>query len=457
LLPIISFLLALFFLLGMFFLAALSKAFRQTHKRDSEKQLLALGKLFFYRPMHLYFFPKNAYEGLLFATICAQNIARYCYAFSALIFFMATPLFQEVFFLSPSHDISYGFHWFWIVLTCFTFLFVSFVFGEYLPRILGTRVPEQVVRFFTPFSSLFMFLAFPMTFIFLKISQSFSSSAYLDTLKEHDTEATQEIIDIIHEAEFSAKINRQDKTLIESVLSFRNRIAREVMVPRVDVFSLPASTSIKEAAAFIAAEGYSRTPVFRNTVDEIVGVVMYKDILNKYREYEKQGNDPKILQAPIESIQKNVLYIPETKKISALLQEFRKKQVHFALIVDEYGGTEGIVTIEDILEEIVGDIADEYDETQVLYKSQSDGSWIVDARMSIFDLEELLNINIPQEGDYDTVGGYVFHCTGTIPTKGFVIHQDEFEIEILDSNERVVESVKIKPISSKNRSSENAK
>ena len=445
-LSVISFLAALFFLLGTFFLTSLTSAFRQIYKRDSTRkshgQLLGSEKLFFYRPFHRYFFPDNEYEGLFFAAICAQNVARYCYVAVATLFFFSTSFFQ----MQPSHSTLYDFSWLWIGLIVFSFILFSFLLGEYLPRILGKRLPEKTIRFCSPLSSLFLFLAFPITFIFLKLSKSSLRTIYFDNLSEPEMQAKQEIIDIIHEAELSTGINRQDKSLIESALNFRNRIAREVMVPRVDVFSLPASTSIKEAADRIASEGYSRIPIYRNSVDEIIGVVMYKDILNKYREYEKSGGDSKILQAPIESIQKNVLYIPETKKISNLLQEFRKKQVHFAIIVDEYGGTEGIVTIEDILEEIVGEIEDEYDEEEVLYKAQADGSWIIDARMSIFDTEELLGINIPQEGEYDTIGGYVFHCTGTIPSKGFVIHQDEFEIEIIASNERVVEAVRIKPI-----------
>ena len=217
-------------------------------------------------------------------------------------------------------------------------------------------------------------------------------------------------------------------------------------MPRVDVFSLSSDTSIKEAAKILENEGYSRTPVYTDTVDNIVGVLMYKDILSKNQEFEEKGNDNSIIEAPIETIQKNVLYTPETKKISQLLQEFRKKQVHLAIVVDEYGGTEGIVTIEDILEEIVGDIADEYDEEEALFFPQPDGSWIVDPRMSILDAEEQLGLTIPQEGEYDSIGGYIYHCAGSIPTKGFIIHRDEFEIEILRSNDRTIEKVRIKPL-----------
>lgn len=386
------------------------------------------------------------YEGLFFAAVCAQNLARYCYVASSVVFLMATPLFTSEFLDPNVAQTEADFSAFWITLSMIGFFLFSFLFGEYFPRILGMRFPEKMLRFSAPFSSVFMFMAFPITFLFLKISQSFSRTIYLDHLHEPESQAKQEIIDIIQEAELSPGINNHDKKLIESVLSFRERIAREVMVPRVNVFSLPSETSIKDAAALLAPEGYSRTPIYRTTIDDITGVLMYKDILTKFREYKESGNDIRILEAPIESIQKNVLYTPETKNISNLLQEFRKKQVHLAIVVDEYGGTEGIVTIEDILEEIVGEIADEYDNEALPFTELPDGSWLVDAHMNILDAEETIGITIPQEGEYDTVGGYVFHCAGAIPTKGFIIHLDEFELEVLDSNERVVEKVRIKPV-----------
>ncbi len=434
--PIISFLLTLLFLTGAFFLTALTSAFRKIQKRDSKKRISS-GKWFFYRPFHHYFFPSHEFEGLFFATVCAQNIARCCYGATAVIFLINTPLF----YADAPHNFSADF---WIILSAMTILLASFLFGEYFPRILGMRVPEQIMRIAPAFSSIFMFIAFPCTFLFLKISQSFSRTIYFDHLDEPDAQTKQEIIDIIHEAELGQGINRQDKQLIESVLSFKDRIAREVMVPRVDVFSLPAHTPIKDAARFIMTEGYSRIPIYKNTVDEVIGVLMYKDVLAKFLESLEKGHDSSILQAPIETIQKSVIYTPETKKISNLLQEFRKKQVHLAIVVDEYGGTEGIVTIEDILEEIVGDISDEYDTDEALFKKQSDETWIIDARMNLLDVEELLDIKIPQEGDYETIGGYVFHCAGTIPSKGFTIHNDAFELQVTNSNERSVEQVRIK-------------
>lgn len=437
---VLFFLLTILFLCGTFFLTSLIAAFRRIHKRDSLKQMKNLGMIFFYRPFHLFFFPANEYEGLFFATSCAQNIVRFFYAVCTVIFLSHTEVFKESF----SGNFS-DFSLFWIVMSSLSFILLSFIVGDYLPRIFGSRLPEKALTISAPLSSLFLYLVFPLTYLFLKTSKLFSRNVFYEHYLEPDAEAKKEIIEMIQEAELSPTLDMHDKKLFESVLTFKERIAREVMVPRVNVFSLSVDTSIQEAAKLLHNEGYSRTPVYRNTVDNIVGVLMYKDLLKKYTEAQLKG-DPKILEAPIETIQKNVLYTPETKKISSLLQEFRKKQVHLAIVVDEYGGTEGIVTIEDILEEIVGEIADEYDQEAQLFKAQPDGSWIIDARMNILDVEEQLGIRIPSEGDYDTIGGYIFHCTGSIPSEGFVIHRDDFEIEILSSSDRSVEKVKIKQI-----------
>ena len=141
--------------------------------------------------------------------------------------------------------------------------------------------------------------------------------------------------------------------------------------------------------------------------------------------------------------------VPETMFIKDILNTLTRKRKSIAVVVDEYGGTEGLVTIEDILEEIVGEIEDEYDEDEEsLYHLRTDGIWEVDARMTIIDIEEKLALKIPHEGDYDTIGGYVYHKMGTIPNKGVIIHHDEFELEILQSNERCVEKIAITPLSS---------
>ena len=176
-LPITLFFATLFFLMGTFFLTSLSSAFRCIHKRDSRKQLKALGNLFFYRPFHLYFFPEHEYEGLFFATICAQNITRFGYAVCAVFFLYNTHLFTGN-ALNVGDGQLYNFTLFWVILSFLGFIFASFIFGDYLPRIFGTRLPEKAIRLCAPFSSIFIFLVFPITYLFLKVSQSLSRTVY---------------------------------------------------------------------------------------------------------------------------------------------------------------------------------------------------------------------------------------------------------------------------------------
>jgi len=428
-------LLALFMsLVGTFFLTALGTALRRAPRKEVDQ----IGQRFFYRPLHRYFFPSALSEGLFFATICAQNITRFCYAVSGFSLLAKTELFDEA-ILQPLSLPTL-----WIILSFLALILVQFVVGEYLPRILGTRYSYKVLLYCTLGASLYLWAFFPIIFIFLKITQIFSKTYFFDL--SDDTLDREELIEMLQRTELGPGFDLHDRKLMQSMVRFKERIAREVMVPRVDVFSLPAEMPIHEAAALLEREGYSRIPIYRGTIDNITGVLMYKDVLGMYLEAEREGSHAKVLQASIESIQKPVLHTPETKKISALLQEFRRKQVHLAIVVDEYGGTEGIVTIEDILEEIVGEIADEYDEEESLFYSHPDGSWVIDARMNISDVEEELGITIPQEGDYDTVGGYIYHTTGMIPHKGFEIHQQKFDMEVLKSNDRSVEKVRIKPV-----------
>ncbi len=433
-------------LIGLFSLTVINSAFRRLQKRATKKQLQLIGKLFFYRYLHLFCFPKHEYEGLFFATLCAQNILRFLYAIFSLSILTHTTLLTSA--SNSMVQLPFLFiNWPLGILYLLGLFLIFFILGDYIPRIFGSHHPYLALVLCTPVASLFMLIAFPITFLFLKISQAFSHTTHFDFfLEPQQEEVKQEIIDLIEESNVENHLDFHDKKLIESVMAFKGRIAREVMVPRVDVFSLPHDTKIEEAAIFLQKEGYSRTPVYKDTLDNIIGVLMYKDILAKYMECVHKGNNLSILKAPIETLVKNILYVPETKKISSLLQEFRNKQVHLAIIVDEYGGTQGIVTIEDILEEIVGDIADEYDKEESQFAPLPEGGWLIDARMSIFAIEEQLGIKIPQEGDYDTIGGYIFHQTGTIPAKGFTIRQPHFELEVLRSNDRRVEKVRIQSI-----------
>jgi CBS domain containing-hemolysin-like protein len=433
-------------LIGLFCLTAVNTAFRRLQRKESKKQLNLAGRLFFYRYLSRFFFHEQEYEDLYFASIFAQNVTRFAYAVLS-IFFLGQLHLIMWHFDPEMQTTSLSFNWPLGLLGLIGLFLLLFIVGDSLGRIMGNRYPERSILLAAPIVSFFMVLLFPLIFIFLKLFHQLPRTIYFDPSHEPTQEAKQEIIEIIEESNLNTHLDPHDKKLIESVMEFKDRIAREVMVPRVDIFSLPHDTTIEEAATLLYQEGYSRIPVYKDTLDNIIGVLMYKDVLAKYMEHATKG-DKAVLQTPISTLVKNVLYTPETKKISHLLQEFRKQQVHLAIIVDEYGGTEGIVTIEDILEEIVGDIADEYDQEEALFIPLPEGGWLIDARMSILDIEEQLGIEIPQDGDYDTIGGFVFHETGMIPPKGYIIRKPHFELEVIRSNDRRVEKLRIKALSS---------
>ena len=323
------------------------------------------------------------------------------------------------------------------------FLLLILLFGDSLPRFLSIRSPGKALAFSLPISSFLLFLSLPFSALFLIFTGKEKDDEESDPLEE----VRETVAQIVQASEIKGKLDFSDKKLLASVLEFKDRIVREVMIPRIDLFCLPVTATIREAASQLIAEGYSRIPVYRESLDNIVGILMFKDILELYMECERGKKEPSLLDTTVETIAKNVFYTPETKKVSHLLQEFRTKKMHMAIVVDEYGGTEGVVTIEDILEEIVGEIADEYDvgDESLFTVQPGSGSWIVDARMSIFDAEDTFGIHIPQEGDYDTIGGYIYHKAGAIPPQGYCLTHEEFDLEILSSSERSIEKVRVSP------------
>ena len=418
-------LLTLFLLIGVSALTALTNALKRIYKKES-KHWKMQGSSFFYLPIHHLFFPQHQLKGLFFACYAALSWIRL--SFGTSLGFLAYAGFEEI---SPPLPIAAE------IAAVIVLFFVSYLLGDFLPKTVGIRYPEKTVGAIGLISSIFLTLSLPFLLLFLLFFGRMHTVR--NALKER---ATDMLPDILDDASVNESLLPEEKKIFQSIVSFRDRVAREVMVPRIDTFCLPATTTILESAKLLLKEGYSRTPVYRQTVDQIIGILMFKDILAKYMEYQETQNI-NILNAPIETLIKPVLYTPESKKISALLQEFRKKQVHLAIVVDEYGGTEGVVSIEDILEEIVGEIADEYDEETSPFLQTSDGSYIVDGRMSIYDIKESLGIDIPDSGDYDTIGGYLFALTASIPPRGYRVLLEDCSIEVLSSSPRNIGKVRL--------------
>lgn len=219
-------------------------------------------------------------------------------------------------------------------------------------------------------------------------------------------------------------IEHDEKEMINSVFEFGDTLVREVMVPRPDILAMPINTGFTELLKFIREDGHSRFPVYDGSIDKILGILYVKDVLIKLDEITESYDLFKLLRPPF--------FVPETKKLDDLLSEFQKRKQHLAMVVDEYGGVSGLVTIEDLLEEIVGEIVDEYDlEEQDPMTRIDDYVYSVDARFSISDLEAELNCELDYE-DSETVGGYVLEKLGRIPQRGEIFEQPQGTFQITE-------------------------
>jgi CBS domain containing-hemolysin-like protein len=244
----------------------------------------------------------------------------------------------------------------------------------------------------------------------------------------------EEIHELMDAGEEEGIINEEENAMIRSIFALRDTVVREVMVPRTDMACIPIDASVREALNTIIGCGHSRIPVYDGTIDNVVGLLYAKDLLKYWGTVEDQVSLRAIARLPI--------FIPETKNLEEMLQEFRRKRVHLAIVVDEYGGTAGLLTIEDLLEQIVGDIQDEYDREEEWLIEGADGSVEVDARLPIEDIEQHFSIEVERD-KFDTAGGLVFHLTGSIPDKGQVVLTDDLMITVLEADERRVIRLRI--------------
>lgn len=244
----------------------------------------------------------------------------------------------------------------------------------------------------------------------------------------------EEIQELIEAGEEEGVVGGEEREMIRAIFALDSTMVREIMVPRTEIACISADASVRETLDAIIGCGHSRIPVYEGTVDNIIGLLYAKDLLRCW------GMDDEAIL--ISDLMHPPYFIPESKNLEELLQEFKMKRVHLAIVIDEYGGTSGLVTIEDLLEQIVGDIQDEYDMEEELYTLNSDGTLTADGRLPIEELEELFDISIERD-QFDTVGGLVFHLAGTIPSIGDIIEGDGLLITVLDADPRRLKRVTI--------------
>jgi CBS domain containing-hemolysin-like protein len=241
---------------------------------------------------------------------------------------------------------------------------------------------------------------------------------------------------VVDAGSLSGAIDKTEHELIKSILQFSDITAKEIMVPRPDIVALDISMSRDVLVRKVIEEGYSRLPVYKGTIDHVIGVIYSKDLLSLL-----EHRSLIILQ----DIIRPAYFVPESKKISQLLHEFQQNKVHIGIVVDEYGGTEGIVTMEDIVEEIVGDILDEYDEVRKSVEQAGDGSVIVDATISIADFNQQFRSKLPEAPEYETLAGYLQTITGRLPESAEEIKTENFIFSIVSKSARRIRQVKVTP------------
>ena len=270
-------------------------------------------------------------------------------------------------------------------------------------------------------------------------------SGHHDQENGRTTEVEQEILQLASEGHAEGQVDADEREMIESVIEFGDIRASEVMTPRTDIEALPVGATRADCRETVTRVGHSRIPVYEDTLDKIVGVLYAKDLL------ATEADGPFHLR----SVMRKPLFVPETKEVGDLLEEFRTRKVHMAIVLDEYGGTAGLVTIEDLLEEIVGEIADEYEATEPeMLRRLDDRTFEVDARMYVDDLNDELKIALPEDEDYDTVGGFVFSTLGYIPATGETFDHDGVRFTILDAEQRKINRLRVEQLTGQAAESE---
>ncbi len=327
-----------------------------------------------------------------------------------------------------------------IILSLLFTVIACLIIPKFLAQLLLVKFDILILKISSPIIKMLSFLLFPI----ILIEKLFRNKVYY--LEQHDEQqdkptAEDEIMSLIEHSDEekinTSELEEDEKRMIRGIFDLDNTSVREIMTPRVDVDALDLQSSINDAIDLFIQTGRSRIPIYSKSVDDIKGVILAKDFLN----YKKIEN------STLTELAHKAIYIPETKLIDDLLEEIKGTGNHIAVVIDEYGGTAGIISLEDIIEEIVGEIKDEYDTEEDVDSEPiqaSDGSFLVDARTIIGDLNDLLESKIPEKEDVDTVGGFICGELGRIPETGETFSFYNIEFSILKADSRKILTIKIK-------------
>ncbi len=309
---------------------------------------------------------------------------------------------------------------------------IMLVFGEILPKALTQQRATGVALWtFDPLRGAAWLLT-PLLWVAHPIVGAILRG--LGRRERHDPFVSRDDLRLLFQVEPDGPtdVREEEREMIEGIFDLGETAVREVMVPLVDVVAIPQEATVVEAAARLQASGHSRLPVYRERIDNVIGIVTVLDILQRGAEEET-----------VQALLRPAPYVPETKRIDELLREMQRQRIQLAVVVDEYGGSEGIVTVQDIVEEIVGEIEDAPERRPSPLTPLPDGSYLVPARMNIDELNEALEWDLPKK-DYETVAGLILSVLGRIPRPGEQITVDRFELTVVDADERRILKAKVK-------------
>ena len=328
----------------------------------------------------------------------------------------------------------------WRVLIIIAAIICSWYLGEIISRLVPYRYDTFILRTTLPFVSLLAnTILLPFTLLAKRLRKN-AEDWRDEEAPDQKVSTEDEILSFVENYSDNENddLEEEEKRMIKGILDLGDMSVREIMTPRVDLSALPSTASIEEAKKMFIETGHSRIPVYNRTVDEIKGIIYAKDFID----------DRKIAGKTLDQLAHKPIFIPESKEVGELLEEIKRKHNHFAVIIDEYGGTSGIITFEDIIEEIVGDVQDEYDneeEEKTKPQLMPDGSIVLEARTMISDVNEIMDSDIPDTEAADTIGGYICYELGRIPEEGEIFHFENNPLSalVLKADKRKILQLKL--------------
>ncbi len=305
------------------------------------------------------------------------------------------------------------------------------IFGELIPKVWATKNPIMLAKFITVPLYWISVILFPIAETITEIIKLAIMKLRFDKTKS--VILPEEITELANIGQERGTIEEKEQGLIKSIVSAKSVIVKEIMTPRVDIVSAEVNTNFNELLEIITSTGHSRIPLYENDLDKITGFIYAKDILPFLKNEELKN------QTSIKKISRKAIFVPQTKKINDLMYEFQEKKMHIAIVVDEYGGTAGLITMEDILEEIVGEIRDEMDEEEISYTKLDDNAFLFLGNIPVSVLNELLAEDFSSEDeDYETLGGLVLNNAGHIPKEGYSFEYKNHKFTVKEiANKRI--------------------